>query len=92
MSNIRSFQYVKSASDISDRVVYVDNETDEHISGVDLTELLDMDVTAFNSLIGQLSEIEKEFKYKTQNLFGEYDLKHRYRCFLRSKIINQEKV
>lgn len=92
MNQIRSFQYVKGAADISDRVVYVENETHDRINGVDLTELMDADIAAFNTLMGQLSELEMSFKDKVQSLFGEYDLKHRYRCFLKSKIINQEKV
>lgn len=81
------FTYTKDNNDVSDRTVLLMQEPTKYIEGMDLSEL---DNDAFAEFVNKYVQLSETYRESQQQLFNEYELKHKYRRFIPDQMTDIE--
>lgn len=82
---IKEFTYTKANGETSQRTLLELVEPSEHVEGIDLSEL---DYNTYAEAIQELKLFEDFVYQKRMELYKQYDLNHKYRKFIPSKMTN----
>ena len=80
---LMQFIYTKAAGDISNRAIIVTNEPSQLISGIDISELPEVE---FEEFTREMRELKNRQHEEMMQLVAKHDLKHNYRQFTPSKM------
>lgn len=79
------FTYTKSNGDVSERAVVVTQEPTKLLSGIDVSELPELEFATF---IQDMRELKNRQHQEIMDLMAKHDLKHNYRQFSSEKMTN----
>jgi len=79
------FMYTKSNGDTSERALVVTQEPSQLVSGIDVSELPEVEFEQFTREMRKLKNRQHE---EMMLLVAKHDLKHNYRQFTPSKMTN----
>ena len=79
------FKYTKDNGDISSRALVVTQEPTDLFSGIDVTELPELE---FEQFTREMRELKNRQHEEMLELVAKHDLKHNYRQFTPSKMTN----
>lgn len=82
---LMEFTYTKANGDVSDRAVVVTQEPTKLLSGIDVSELPEMEFATF---IQDMRELKNRQHQEMMDLMEKHDLKHNYRQFSAEKMTN----
>ena len=82
---IKEFTYTKPNGNVSQRTLVELVTPTEHIEGIDVSELPEVEFEAFTREMRELKNRQHE---ETMQLVAKHDLKHNYRQFTPSKMTN----
>ena len=82
---VLEFNYAKSPSDVSKRVLMVIAEPSKNYFGIDITSLSDEDANEFITRYNRIKDYQNS---QVANLMSDFDLKHNYRNFDPTKMEN----
>ena len=82
---LMQFMYTKSNGDTSERALVVTQEPSQLVSGIDVSELPEVE---FEQFTREMRELKNRQHEEMMLLVAKHDLKHNYRQFTPSKMTN----
>ena len=79
------FTYTKTNGDVSERAVVVTQEPSKLLSGIDVSELPELEFATF---IQDMRELKNRQHQEMMDLMEKHDLKHNFRQFSAEKMTN----
>jgi predicted transcriptional regulator YdeE len=77
------FKYTKDNGDVSSRALVVTQEPTDLFSGIDVTELPELE---FEQFTREMRELKNRQYEETMQLIAKHDLNHNYRQFMPTKM------